>query len=127
MKCQKTQISAYYNCINWNVRKLISSQFQCTSITKFFLSLLDHFTAYYNSMSDISEHSYLSDFSAQISQIVLSASLTVLRLITTVWPEMTENTYLRDFSAQVSQIFFLPYLTVLRLITTVWHEMSENS
>ena len=46
--------------------------------------------------------------------------LTVLRLITTVWPENSENSYLHQFSAQVSQIVFLAYLTVLRLFTTVW-------
>ena len=53
------------------------------------------------------ENSYLHHFSAQVSQIVLLAYLTVLRLITTVWPEMWENSYLHHFSAQVSQIVFL--------------------
>ena len=57
----------------------------------------------------MSENSYLSDFSAQVSQIVFLAYLTVLRLITTVWPEMSENSYLRDFSVQVSQIVFSAY------------------
>ena len=75
----------------------------------------------------MSENSYLRHFSAQVSQSVFLAYLTVLRLITTVWPEMSENSYLRHFSAQVSQSVFLAYLTVLRLITTVWPEMSENS
>ena len=52
----------------------------------------------------MSENSYLDHFSVQLSQIVLLAYLTVLQLITTVWPELSENSYLRHFSAQVSQI-----------------------
>ena len=75
----------------------------------------------------MSDNSYLRDFSAQVSQIVFLAYLTVLRFITTVWLEISENSYLRDFSAQVSQIVFLAYLTVLPLITAVWVEISENS
>ena len=51
----------------------------------------------------MSENSYLHHFSAQVSQIVFLAYLNVLRLFTTVWPEMSENSYLRHFSAQVSQ------------------------
>ena len=99
----------------------------------------------------MSEHSYLHHFSAQVSQSVFLAYLTVfiisthfsapsitkrttkrflayltvLRLITTVWPEMSELSYLRHFSALVSQIVFLPYFTVLRLITTVWPEFQK--
>ena len=65
------------------------------------------------------EKSYFHHFSAQVSQIVFLAYLTVLRLITTVWPEMSENSYLHRFSAQVSQIVFFAYLTVLQLITTL--------
>ena len=45
----------------------------------------------------MSENSYLREFSAQESQIVLLAYLTVLRLITTVLAEMAENSYLREF------------------------------
>ena len=71
----------------------------------------------------MSENSYRRDFSAQVSQIVFLAYLTVLRLITTVWPEMSKNSYLRDLSAEVSQIVFIAYLTVLRLITTVLLEV----
>ena len=67
----------------------------------------------------MSENSYLRHFSAQVSQIVLLANLTVLRLITIVWPEISKNSYLRHFSAQVSQIVFFAYLTVLQLITTL--------
>ena len=74
----------------------------------------------------MSENSSLSDFSAQVSQIVFLAYLTVLQLTTTVWPETSEKSYLRHFSAQVSQILFLAYLTVLRLNTTIWPEMSES-
>ena len=37
--------------MTWNVRKLISPRFQCTSITKRFLSLFDRFTTYYNCMT----------------------------------------------------------------------------
>ena len=76
---------------------------------------------------EMSENSYLRDFSAQVSQIVFLAYLTVLRLITTVWPEMSENSLHRDFSAQVSQIVFSASLTVLRLRTTVWPKMTKNS
>ena len=67
----------------------------------------------------MSENSYLRHFSAQVSQMVFLAYLTVLRLITTVGTEMAQNSYLHHFSAQVSQIVFLAYLTVSRLITTV--------
>ena len=64
----------------------------------------------------MSENSYLRQFSAQVSQSVFLACLTVLRLITTVWPKMSENSYLRHFSAQVSQSVFLAYFTILRLL-----------
>ena len=67
----------------------------------------------------MSENSYLHHFSAQVSQIVFFAYLTVLQLFATLWPEMSENSYLRDFRAQVSQSVFLAYLTVLRRNTTV--------
>ena len=75
----------------------------------------------------MSENSYLRHFSAQLSQIVFLPYFTVLRLITTVWPEMSENSYLQHFSAKVSQIVFFASLTVLQLITTLWPEISENS
>ena len=67
----------------------------------------------------MSDSSYLRNFSAQVSQIVFLAYLTVLRFITFLWPEISEKFYLCDFSAQVSQIVFLAYLTVLRFLTTV--------
>ena len=64
----------------------------------------------------MSENSYLHRFSSQVSQIVFLAYLTILRLITTVWPEMSENSYLHHFSAQVSQIVFFAYLTFYGLL-----------
>ena len=39
----------------------------------------------------MSENSYLRDINANVSQIVFLAFLTVLRLITTLWPEISEN------------------------------------
>ena len=57
----------------------------------------------------MSENSYLRHFSAQVSQIVFLAYLTVLRLFRFVWPEMSENSYLHHVCAQVSQIVFLIY------------------
>ena len=56
----------------------------------------------------MSENLFLHHFSAQVSQIVLLAYLTILRLITTVWPEMLEKSYIHHLSAKVSQIVFLP-------------------
>ena len=55
----------------------------------------------------MSENSYFRDLSAQVSQNVFLAYLTVLRLITTLWRELSENSYFREFSAQVSQIVLL--------------------
>ena len=59
----------------------------------------------------MSQNSYLRKFFAQVSQIVLLADLTVLRLITTVWAKMSQNSYLHD--AQVWKIVFLAGLIVL--------------
>ena len=119
--------TAYYNCMTWNVRKLISPPFQCTSITNRVLSLFDHFTAYYNCMTWNVRKLTSPSLSAQVSQIVFLTYLNVWRLNTTVWPDVSENSYLHHFSAQGSQIVFLAYLNVWRLNTTVWPEMSENS
>ena len=55
----------------------------------------------------MSENLYLGLFSAEVSEIVFLADLTVLRLITTVWAKMGENSYLREFNAQLWQIVFL--------------------
>ena len=112
----------------WNVTKLISPPFQCTSITNRVLRLIWPFYGFLQlydlkcqktHISTISVHKYHKSCSYFIWPFY--------SLIKTVWPEMSENSYIRDFSAQVSQIVFLSYLTVLRFITTVWPEMSENS
>ena len=63
----------------------------------------------------MSENSYLRDFSAKVSQSVCIAYLSVLRLITTLWPEVLKKWYLRNLSEQVSQIVFLANLRILRL------------
>ena len=60
----------------------------------------------------MSENSYPREFCAQVSQIVLLADLTFLRLITTVWAKMAKKSHVRQFIAQVSQIVFLADLTV---------------
>ena len=63
----------------------------------------------------MSENSYLREFCVQVSQIVLLADLTVLRLIFYGMSiKMSENSYLREFCAQVSQIVFLADLTFFR-------------
>ena len=64
----------------------------------------------------MSENSYLHHFSAEVSQIVFLAYLTVLRLIIPVRPKMSENSSLHHFSAQVSQILFFAYLTFNSLL-----------
>ena len=55
----------------------------------------------------MSDNSNLLDLSAQISQIVSLAYLTVLRFFTIVSPKISENSYLREYRAQISQIVFL--------------------
>ena len=112
--------------MSWNVTKVISPQIQCTSNTNRVLSFSNRFTSYYNCMSWNVRKNHLREFSAQASQIVFLAYLTVLRLLRTVWAEMSENSYLREFSAKVSQVPFLAFLTDLRLINSVEAEMSEN-
>ena len=67
----------------------------------------------------MSQNSYLSEFCAQMSQIVFFTDLTVQRLFVTVSAKFSVNSYLREFCAQVLQILFLGDFTVLRLITTV--------
>ena len=56
--------------------------------------------------------SYISEFSVEVSQIVFSAHLTVLRLVTTVRVKTSKMSYVREFSPQVSQIVFSAQLTV---------------
>ena len=113
------RFTTYYNCMTWNVRKLISPPFQCTSITNRSLSLFDRFTTYYNCMTWNVRKLISPPFQCtSITNRVLTY-LTVLRILTTVWPEMSENSYLHHFSAQVSQIVFLsliwPFYDLLQL------------
>ena len=112
--------TTYYNCMTWNVRKLISFPFQCTSITNRVLNLFDRllqlydlkqktsqivfFTLLTTVWPKMSENSYLHHFSAQVSQIVFLAYLTVLRLITTVWPVLLNLTILRHLKCQKTHI-----------------------
>ena len=44
----------------------------------------------------MSENSFLCEFHAQVSQIVLLVDLTILHLITTVRAKMSENSYLQS-------------------------------
>ena len=53
-----------------------------------------------------SKISYIPQLSAQISQMVFSAQMTVLRPLTTVWAKTSEMSYLREISAQVSKMVF---------------------
>ena len=89
------------------------------------------------------ENSYSRQFSAQVSQLVFLADLTVFRLlehkivfladltvsrlITAVWAEMSESSHLSEVSVKVWQIVLLADLTVLPSIITVWPKMSEDS
>ena len=57
--------------------------------------------------------------------MVLSAHMTVLQLITTVWAKPSEISYLREFSAQKRQIVLSAHLTVLRIIPTVWAKIPK--
>ena len=89
-----------------NLKKLISPRVLCTT------NVLGLLTRLWTKMS---ENSYLREFCVQVSQIVLLADLTVLRLIFYGMSiKMSENSYLREFCAQVSQIVFLAYLTFFR-------------
>ena len=49
----------------------------------------------------MSQNSYLSEFCAQVSQIVFLADLTALGLIRTVLVKKLQNSYLREFCAQL--------------------------
>ena len=78
-----------------NVRKLLSPPFQCTSITKRFLSLFDRFTTYYNCMTwnvrKISVHKYHKSCFSLISPF--NGLLQPYDL------KFSENSYLCHFSA----------------------------
>ena len=75
----------------------------------------------------MSENSYLRHFSAQVSQIVFLAYLTILRLITTVWPEMSENSLSPPFQCTSITNRDLRLFDPFTAFTTVWPEISENS
>ena len=119
--------SCSYNRFVWcKISKNISPWVKCTSITNRVLSSFC-FTVFYNCMKKNFKILYLRKFTAQVSQIVFWAHLTVLRLITSVWGKTSKISYLREFSAQVSQIVFSANLTILRLPTTVWSKTSKIS
>ena len=121
------RFTAYYYCMSYNLKSLISAWVQCKRITNRVLSSFDRFTVYYNFRDVISKFSYVSEFSAQISQIVFIVHFTVLRLNTTVWTKTSKISYLSEFSSQISQIVFLAHLTVLRLIASVLVKISKLS
>ena len=69
--------------------------------------------------------SYLREFCAQMSQNVLLADLSDLRLITTVRPKMYKNSFVPEICAQMSQMVFLADFTVfglLQLYKQKWHK-----
>ena len=82
------------------LKNLLSPWVKCTSIKNRVLSSLDRFTVFTTVWAKTSKISYLCEFSAQVSQIVFSAHLTVLRFITTVWGKTSKISFLREFSAQ---------------------------
>ena len=105
----------------------LNRDFSAQSITNRVLSSFDRFTAYYNCMRKNFKKSHISVSSVhKYHKSCISAHLTVLRLITTVWAKSSKISYLRDFSAQVSPIVFSAHLTVLRLITTLWEKTFKN-
>ena len=63
-------------------------------------------------MSENVTISYLREFCAQMSQNVLLADLSDLRLITTVRAKMSQNSLVSEICAQMSQIVFLADFTV---------------
>ena len=67
----------------------------------------------------MSQNSYLREFSAQVSQIVFQAYLTVLRLIITDEQKCRKTHISTSFLRKCQKTVFLTVLIVLRLITTV--------
>ena len=125
---QFERFPAYYKCMSFRTSKIsYLSWVQCTGITNRVLSSFERFTDLLQ-MYELgsSKISYLREISAQVSQIVFSGHLTVVLLITTVWPKNSKSSYLREFRAVVSQIMVSAHLTVLRLITTVWDKSSKS-
>ena len=72
------------------------------------------------------QKSQLREFSAQVSQIVFLAHLTVLRFITTVWTKTSKISHLIVQCTTIT-LCVLSYLTVLRLNTTVLARTSKIS
>ena len=91
LKCQKTHISAI------SVHKYHKSFFVA------YLTVLRLITTLWR---ELSENSYLRDFSAQVSQIVFLAYLTFLRL------DLTENCMI-SVESQISEIWLLRYLNCM--------------
>ena len=102
--------------MNKNVTKLITPRVLYTSNTNRAVSRFDRFTTYYNRMSKNVTISYLREFCAQMSQNVLLADLSDLRLITTVRPKMYKNSFVPEICAQMSQMVFLADFTVFGLL-----------
>ena len=67
----------------------------------------------------MSQNSYLREFSAQVSQIVFQAYLTVLRLIITDEQKCRKTHISTSFLRKCQKTVFITVLIVLRLITTV--------
>ena len=104
--------------------KMSSPGVECTDITNRVLKLIWPFYGLLHLYELKLQKCHLSvEFSVEVSQIVFSAHLTVLRLVTTVRVKTSKISYLREFSPQVSQIVFSAHLTVLRL---VYNCMSKN-
>ena len=78
------RFTAYYNCMRKKFKILIFPFVKYTSITNRFLSSFDRFTVFTTLRGKTLKFSVIRDLSAQVSLIVFSAHLTVLRLITTV-------------------------------------------
>ena len=94
---------------------------------KWFSQLIDRFPVLTTLWGKTSKVSYLRDLSAQVSQFVFWAHLTVLLLIITVRGKFIKISCLREFSGQVSQIVFWAFSTVFWLIITVWGKSSKIS
>ena len=71
----------------------------------------------------MSENSYLRHISAQVSQIVFLAYLTVLQAYYNYMNCNLKKFIACDFSAQVSQIVFFSHFNCLSVITTLWPEV----
>ena len=110
----------FYSLLQLYAEKLQKSHISVSSVHKYHKScsqLIWPFYSFFELYELKHQKSHLREFSAQISQIVFWAHLTVLRIITTVWGKTSEISNFREFSAQVSQIFFSDHLIFLRRIT----------